>query len=63
MKDSENILSFLHDKGQGMTFDNAGLPILQKSVKNSNAIIEKINYAVNEDVVITRTTGKGKKGK
>ena len=46
-----------------MTFDNAGLPILQKSVKNSNAIIEKINYAVNEDVVITRATGKGKKGK
>jgi hypothetical protein len=61
MKDSDNILSFLHDKGQGMTFDNDGLPILQKSVKNSNSIIEKMNFCVNEDVVITK--GKGKKGK
>lgn len=61
LKNSDNVFSFLHSKGQGMTFDNAGLPILQKSVNNSNSIIEKMNFSVNKDVVITR--GKGKKGK
>ena len=44
-----------------MTFDNSGLPMMQKSVKNSNSLIERVNFSVNEDVLVTKAKGKMKK--
>jgi hypothetical protein len=39
IKDTDNVLTFLHEKGVGMTFDDQGLPILQKALNNSNSIL------------------------
>jgi len=43
-----------------MTFDNSGLPMMQKSVKNSNSLIERVNFSVNEDVLVTKAKDKMK---
>ena len=58
IKVSDNILVTLHEKGIGMTFDSDGIPIIQKHMSNSNAIVEKPDYDLSSEFLVTKITKK-----
>ena len=47
-------------KGIWMTFESDGIPIIQKHVSNSNAIVEKPDYDLSSEFLVTNITKKYK---
>lgn len=54
LKENDNLLLILANKGMRMTFDNEGLPMLQKQAKIVNDIIENPDYNLSSALTVTK---------
>lgn len=52
LKEEDNLLEILANKGVKMTFDNEGLPMIQKQAKLDDSLIETPGYEVSKQVSV-----------
>jgi hypothetical protein len=44
LKDGETLFSKMAQQGQGITFDNLGHPLVYQEAKNTNQIIDNLDF-------------------